>query len=148
MINTEKQRINSNGNSNGNSRNNVVGRPFSKGISGNPNGRPKKEKTFSDTAAQLLASSNIQIKYEINGREKEINLKSDKNIYWGLVSALILQGLKGDVRAIKELIDRTEGKAVQKLDIEGSLETNIPDLSHLGRGDLEKLYANLSEGNS
>lgn len=142
MINVEKQQ----GNSNGNSR--VIGRPFKKGQSGNPNGRPKKENTFSDTAVELLESSSIEIKYTLNGEEKEMVLQSSKNIYCGLVSALIVQGLKGDVRAIKELIDRTEGKAVQKIDLEGSVETNIPDLSHLNVKQLEKLYGSFSKDNS
>ncbi len=141
MENTEKQQDISDENEN----NNVIGRPFEKGISGNPKGRPRKEKTFSDTAIKLLSSSNIEIKYEINGKKKHINLTSSENIYCGLVSALIVQGLKGDVRAIKELIDRTEGKAVQKLDLEGSIKTSTPDLSHLSVKQLEKLYANLSE---
>ncbi|KKM26665.1 hypothetical protein LCGC14_1582460 [marine sediment metagenome] len=135
--------MNSDGNSVGSER--VIGRPFEKGQSGNPNGRPKKENTFSDTAIELLGASEIDIKYTINGKEKEIRLESNKNIYFGLVSALILEGLKGDVRAIKELIDRTEGKAVQKIDLEGSIETKLPDLSHLNVKQLEKLYGSFSK---
>lgn len=91
------------------------------GKTANPNGRPKKEHCFTDIARQLLGSKKINIEYtftQVNGTEKTAKfcMESDRPIYHGLVCALIKEGMGGNVQAIKELIDRTEGKARESID--------------------------------
>jgi len=110
------------GNSEKQNRNNKKARPWLKqwkpGQSGNPAGRPPKEKTFSDTARMLLSATTIDITLtDGKGKEKRIFLKSTKNFYHGLVAALIVEGLKGNVNAIKELIDRAEGRPPQAISL-------------------------------
>jgi len=99
--------------------------PFKPGQSGNPKGRPKLHNTFSDTARSLMEAQEVNVTWEVGGKKKSVKLKmgEKQNIYFGLVSALILEGLRGDTKAIKELIDRTEGKAIQK--IVGTMDVNI-----------------------
>ncbi len=97
--------------------------PAQKGEVRNPYGRPKKEHTFSDTARELLSAEELCIEITLtDGKKKRIELKSTKNFHYGLVAALIVEGLKGNVQAIRELVDRVEGKAAQNLQISGSNE--------------------------
>lgn len=78
-------------------------RPFPKGVSGNPKGRPKK----------ALLSDALRRKLSENLRGK-----SDRTVADQLADALIKEAKKGNVQAIKEVFDRTEGKAKQSVDIE------------------------------
>jgi hypothetical protein len=93
---------------------------FQKGQSGNPNGRPKKEHCFSDIARQILSAKKLDIEYTFpsGGTMKlsKVHLESDKTFYHSLVCALLKEGLDGNVQAVKELIDRTEGKAIESID--------------------------------
>ena len=98
--------------------NNTNLKPFAKGQSGNPNGRPKKEKCFGDNARELLQATELHIELTLaSGKKKVIGLTSTKNFYHGLVGALIVEGLQGNVQAIKELIDRADGKVPDKIDM-------------------------------
>ena len=99
--------------------------PWVKGQSGNPNGRPKKGKTWSEIANDLLDSNEIMIVYSTSKETKDLHLQVDKNktIRHAIVSALINEAMSGNIQAIKELYDRTEGKPAQKLEIE---ETMLP----------------------
>ena len=115
------------------SKRRVIGRPFKPGQSGNPLGRPKKENTFSDTARSLMASKDMCITWEINGKKRTLRVTADRNIYYGLVSALIIEGLKGDVRAIRELVNRTEGKPAQAIDINAQVSNVYAKMSSSDR---------------
>lgn len=68
------------------------------GISGNPKGRPKRDKFLTQ---HLVAELN-----ELQPGTKVAKAR-------GLVRALIDRALGGDVPAIREVIDRVEGKAPQ-----------------------------------
>jgi Family of unknown function (DUF5681) len=79
-------------------------KPWPKGVSGNPGGRPKK-KLVTDELERLL-----QVEApEAGGRT------------WATViaEALLQQARKGDVRAITELTNRIEGKAPQPVELSG-----------------------------
>jgi hypothetical protein len=93
---------------------------FRPGQSGNPKGRPKKEKCFSDIARQMLASKKMDITYTFPKDGKlvtsRVSIDSDKTIYHGLCAALVREGMGGNVQAIKELVDRTDGKAREFID--------------------------------
>ena len=93
------------------------GGKFIKGESGNPNGRPKLGSTFSETARELLEAKEINVSWTMNGKTKRLSLESDKDMYHGMVAALIIEGLKGNTKAIRELIDRTEGKAMMRAEV-------------------------------
>lgn len=94
---------------------------WKKGQSGNPAGRPKMTDSFSDTARELVNAKKINIKWEINGKVKELKLKSNKALKHGLISASILEGLKGNYKAVEMLINRIDGKPDQKLMHEGGI---------------------------
>lgn len=94
---------------------------YKPGQSGNPSGRPENHRAFGPTAKELLSSNNIEIKMNINGNTKELKITSDKNIYYAIVCALIHEALGGNIQAIKELLDRTEGTSKQTLELNGNI---------------------------
>lgn len=75
-----------------------VGEPyrFKKGVSGNPKGAPKGYKRASTILKELLSAVD-----ENNGTKLE-----------QLMHTMINKGLEGDLYAIKEVLDRIEGKAI------------------------------------
>ena len=86
------------------------------GQSGNPKGRPPKGRCFTDAAREMLSAKEIDIFYTAGDEKiKRLHLKSSFTLYHGLVAALIQRGLNGDVAAIKELIDRAEGKVTEHI---------------------------------
>ena len=99
---------------------------FKPGQSGNPKGRRPNEKTFSDTARELMQATSIDVSWTINGKTKTLQLKSTKNMHYGMAAALIMESLKGNVNAIREIVNRIEGKAVQTINADLSVDgTNI-----------------------
>jgi hypothetical protein len=78
-------------------------RPFPKGVSGNPGGRPKK-KQVTEELERLLAEE------APNGNGQT----------WATViaQALLRRASKGDVRAIAELANRIEGKPAQAVAVD------------------------------
>lgn len=81
----------------------------------NPNGRPTLIHTFSNTAREILSSKKLDVSYTYPGKDggkpvtKNIHLETTVNFHHGLVSALLSEGLSGNIQAAKELINRTEG---------------------------------------
>ena len=75
---------------------------FVKGTSGNPAGRPKKENCITSWLKELLE--------EENGGGQPVARTIAKK--------LITESKKGEPWAIKELLDRAEGKAIQRSIIE------------------------------
>ena len=77
-------------------------KPWPKGVSGNPGGRPRKQPITEELQRLLL--------------EDAPNHSGEK---WATViaEALLQQASKGDVRAISELTNRIEGKPVQALNV-------------------------------
>ena len=102
-------------------------------------GRKKKEHTFSDTAREMLASNHIEVTWttEATGKkgsgEKTITIETKKSFYHHLVAVLIMEGMRGNMVAIRELINNTEGK----LPIIN--QTNVTTVMGLRIGDSEEL---------
>jgi len=80
-------------------------KPFKKGQSGNPNGRPKLP-DLSEAIAKVLAE------------EKDGMTALD-----AILAALRAKAAKGDVRAAQELLDRGFGKSKQSMDVTTGGET-------------------------
>jgi hypothetical protein len=78
--------------------------PFEKGKSGNPNGR-RKEKKFSQALAAALEAEDKAKLYQL--RDKLISL-----------------GMSGESWALKEILDRYEGKVPQGIEGEDGDATN------------------------
>ena len=85
-------------------------RPWPKGVSGNPGGRPKK-KLITDELERLL--------------EQEAPEAPHKSWATVIAEALLNQARRGDVRAIAELANRIEGRPLQQvaLGVDADLET-------------------------
>jgi hypothetical protein len=83
-------------------------KPFKKGQSGNPNGRPKKIPELRELLANVL------------GDEKD-----GKTAAEAILMALRAKATKGDVRAAELLLDRAYGKPKQDIELEGSFNTVI-----------------------
>lgn len=81
----------------------------------NPNGRPTLIHTFANTAREILSSNKLDVSYTYPSKEdgnpitKNIHLETTQNFHHGLVSALLTEGLSGNIQAARELINRTEG---------------------------------------
>lgn len=95
---------------------------FKKGNKLSP-GRPKKENTYSDTLRKLLSGKKIKVVWEVDGKEESLDIKSNKNMYYGIAACQISEALKGNVKAAKEIVDRVQGKAPQTLINEGDDNT-------------------------
>lgn len=84
-------------------------KPFKKGESGNPNGRPKKLPELDKLLADVL------------GEEKDGITAGEV-----ILKALRAKAAKGDVRAAEVLLDRAYGKAKQTMDVSVS-KKNLPE---------------------
>ncbi len=82
-------------------------KPFPKGVSGNPAGRPKKA-LLSDALRRQLAEA--------------VQGAPEKTIAEHIARALIREAVSGNVQAIREIGDRTEGKPAQAIALD--LEVN------------------------
>ena len=82
------------------------GTPFKKGQSGNPNGRPKKERTLINIAEAMLKE-----KVPLEGH--------DELMAQALVKQWLINCLKGNAPLFKELLDRLYGKAPEHITLEG-----------------------------
>ncbi len=72
-------------------------KPFKKGQSGNPNGRPKKP----DIDQYLIDALNDE--------------RNGVTAIEAIIKTLIAKAVKGDVRAAQELLDRLYGKSNQRV---------------------------------
>lgn len=83
------------------------------GETGNPNGRPKKGTPITDFMRELFHA-----KPELKAQ---------------LVETLMVMALKGDIAAIREIMDRMEGKPTQTNEVQ--IEEMIPILPHVLRNN-------------
>jgi hypothetical protein len=79
-------------------------KPWKPGQSGNPSGRPKRD---SITSALL--------------RQLEQQNADSETIADSIAAVLVKRALSGDVRAIREIADRTEGKPRQQIKVEAEV---------------------------
>ena len=101
---------------------------FVKGTSGNPGGRPKKDVALSALLQAALAEKGA------NGIPKRKML----------MNVLLNMALGGDLDAIKVVLDRSDGKVVERQEISGPggapvRVENLIDLSRLTDTDLNSL---------
>ena len=88
----------------------TTGKPFAKGESGNPHGRPRKGETMTDILRQISAESIS----EKGGGKVEIKT--------AMARKLVAMALGGDLSAIKYVYDRIDGfptQAIQQQDEDG-----------------------------
>ena len=83
-------------------------KPFVKGQSGNPGGRPKKLPDLGKLLADILDDE-----------------KDGINAAKAILMALRAKAAKGDVRAAEVLLDRAYGKAKETLQLEGNKDNPV-----------------------
>jgi hypothetical protein len=93
-------------------------RSFPKGVSGNPNGRPKGRMSRATIYKRWL-ELNRKTKDPISGEEIELPLQDQ------IVLSLIRKALKGDVRAAQECLDSVFGKNPDVIRDETPIEVNV-----------------------
>ncbi len=85
-------------------------KPFPKGVSGNPAGRPKGVKNISHYLKKI-SKKRIEVKDPITKKLMK------KEIAEAVALKIIQLALAGELYAIREMLDRTEGKAIQKQEL-------------------------------
>jgi hypothetical protein len=85
-------------------------KPFPKGVSGNPNGRPKGLRNRSTIVREWLETNYKKVN-PITGQNETLQIQDH------LVISLIGKALKGDVQAFRELFDSGHGKVSELLDV-------------------------------
>lgn len=84
------------------------GKPFEKGKSGNPSGRPKKIPAIDELLADILS-------------EEKDGLSAARQV----IIALVKKAKSGDVRAAEVLFDRAYGKVKQPIENSGNQDLTI-----------------------
>lgn len=94
--------------------------PFRKGKSGNPSGRPRGSKNVSTQLKKLIGKAapedvaNSKIIADFAGHLKRPTMAD------AIAVRLLSEAVKGNIKAIKEINDRLEGKARQAVEVSGS----------------------------
>lgn len=91
----------------------VIGKPFEKGQSGNPAGRPKGS-----------ISVVSELKKKLEEIPKEGNPEKKRYLDMLVIKVIKKALADGDVPMIKDIIDRIDGKAKQPTELSG--EVNLP----------------------
>jgi len=86
-------------------------KPFKKGQSGNPHGRPRKDRSIT----QALRELGTQIADITVGGKKNTTKTFDELVALGMH----LKAIKGDASMAREIIDRLEGKVPQAIEATG-----------------------------
>lgn len=91
---------------------------FTKGVSGNPNGRPKGVQNSKTRLLRLLEL--VQKKRNpITGEEEDFTVLELMDMQ------MISKALKGDQKAYEAVVDRLEGKPKQTTDINADVRGNV-----------------------
>jgi hypothetical protein len=94
-------------------------KPFKKGKSGNPNGRPKGSPN-TKTRLQNLLSLVQKVENKITGEEEDLTVAEQMDI------AIVNKAMLGDVKAYEQILDRLEGKTTQTIDLNNNVKGSIP----------------------
>jgi hypothetical protein len=94
-------------------------KPFPKGVSGNPAGKPKGVE-HSKTRLLRLLQLVTKVRNPVTGEDEEFTIAEQLDM------KIIAKAMKSDLRAYQEILDRLEGRAKQTNEIElsGGLQIN------------------------
>lgn len=98
--------------------------PWPKGVSGNPSGRPKVQRTISAAYAELLDTEGSSLKAQIENFRlaRGARFCPSDIIACQMLATAVATGSRTQVAAAVEITDRTEGKVSQAIDVNGSLD--------------------------
>jgi hypothetical protein len=80
------------------------------GQSGNPNGRPPKGRALAEIYREILDAEEVEFRIWKDGEEKTQMLRGQPTIRHRMGLVLLGMAMSGDISAIREMSDRTEGK--------------------------------------
>lgn len=106
-------------------------KPWEKGQSGNPEGRPKGSRNRSTIVREWL---------DANATDGEKGKVADQ-----LVRALIQTALKGNVQAFRELMDSAYGKVSEKVDTSGPIVMMPSIKMRMNNGETKELTFNVGK---
>jgi ribosomal protein L17 len=93
--------------------------PFTKGQSGNPQGRPKKGETLTDL---------LREKIEAPKTSKEKQTRKDR-----IIEELITLAEGGDLAALKYIFDRIDGRPKESIELtDGAIDTRLKEIMSHG----------------
>ena len=99
----------------------VVGKPFIKGQSGNPGGRPPRITCVSSLLTELIKGNADKVKAKWL-KETKCQLTGGMTVAWAIYSKMT----RGDLTACQLGLDRVEGKVTERIDT----TTNGESLNH------------------
>lgn len=90
----------------------TVGKPFEKGHDPRRNldGRPPKGQAIADIYREILDAEEVEFRIWKDGEEKTQMLRGQPTIRHRMGLVLLGMAMSGDIAAIREMSDRTEGK--------------------------------------
>lgn len=91
---------------------NKIGPRFRKGKSGNPKGRPRIPSVTAELRKML-------------GEEVEVGSNRWLAVRRAVAEALLAGALKGDPRALREFLDRTDGAVLKSVEHSGSISGEV-----------------------
>lgn len=112
----------------------------------NPRGKSKGSKSFKNALRKVLEADCVEIRLSVNGKtteEQKIKIENTGcSIYDAIAAVQVQQAIKGDHRAVKDIIDRMEGSASQSIKMDshttGSLSVKIERRIITSKADLKK----------
>ena len=104
-------------------------RPFPKGVSGNPLGRPKGIRNRSTVIKEFL---------EAKTTEKNPYTDENMTVLQKMTLSIIAKAMSGDVMAFNTIMDNCYGKLKDKIEVENTLDENNP-LNLMKLEDLEEI---------
>ena len=99
---------------------NLIRHRFTSGASGNPAGRPRGSKNVSTQLKKIISkvAPDAVIDTKIV-REFAGHLKGRITVADAIACRLAYEAVRGNMKAVKEILDRTEGKARQAIELSG-----------------------------
>ena len=88
-------------------------KPFPKGVSGNPNGRPRGVENSKTRLLRLLELV-TKVRNPVTGEEEDFSIAEQLDMQ------IIAKARKGDLKAYEIILDRLEGKPKQSTELEVS----------------------------
>jgi len=100
--------------------------------------RKRKRIDLKKMGNDILRSKKLYFELEIDGKEQVLDIKSPKTMFGALMGVLIQKGMKGNVVAAKEVLDRCIGRPSQSVEKE-EREIDIDKPEELNDDELEEI---------
>jgi len=99
-------------------------RPFKKGDSGNPKGRPKGSKNRATIVREIFDSISVLDSFKFNELESRFpHIKNDMSIEYLLTLIQVNKAIfEGDTRAYKVLMDSLYGTPIRQIDLAAQIK--------------------------